>query len=65
MLENVRRKHLLSAASWEYLARVLRGRSGDRHALPLSKLPVPLPPQSAASPRSLDSWENEGGNLAE
>lgn len=63
MLENVRRKHLLSAASWEYLARVLRGRSGDRHALPLSKLP--LPPQSAASPRSLDSWENEGGNLAE
>ena len=39
MLENVRRKHLASAAAWENLAAILLGRRGDRHMLRLSKLP--------------------------
>lgn len=37
LLDNVRRKHLASAAAWEGLARML-GKKGGRHNLRLSKL---------------------------
>lgn len=64
MLASVRNKHLASAAAWESLARILLGKTGDRHALPLSKLPEPIPDRREVRPgRSspLDGWENEGG----
>lgn len=69
MLENVRRKHLLSAAAWESLARVLAAKNADATILPLPKNSTTRSTRSARSapksalPASIDNWENEGGNL--
>jgi len=72
MLDNVRRKHIASATAWESLARVLRGKTGNRHDLRLSKLPQTLDSPTVDSgdaspqrPSVLEDWENEGGSLRE
>ena len=67
MLESVRLKHLKSADAWEGLARILLSRPGDRHQLPLSKLPDPIPAYTEARscrPDAVDGWENEGGSFS-
>ena len=66
MLESVRLKHLISADAWEGLGRILLGRPGDRHALPLLKLPDPILASREghpSGPTAVDGWENEGGTF--
>jgi len=66
MLESVRLKYLTSADAWEGLARILLAKTGNRHALPLSKLPELLltsREDRRGVPDAIDDCENEGGAL--
>jgi hypothetical protein len=60
------RQNLTQAAAraWQILARIVSGKTRDRHRLPLSKLPEQFVPDreiSPGRPAALDRWENEGG----